>query len=101
MYKLFYTPGAASLAPHVVLEEIGAPHELVRIDLAAGDHKRADYLKINPHGRIPTLIVDGEPVFEAAAICMLLAERHSAADLAPAPGTRARSLYLQWLVYQT
>lgn len=101
MYTLFYTPGAASLAPHVVLEEIGAPHELVRIDLAAGDHKRPDYLKINPHGRIPTLIVDGEPVFEAAAICMLLAERHPAASLAPALGTRARALYLQWLVYET
>ncbi|MBL8696903.1 MAG: glutathione S-transferase N-terminal domain-containing protein [Alphaproteobacteria bacterium] len=101
MYKLFYTPGAASLAPHAVLQETGAPHELVRIDLQAGDHKRPDYLKLNPHGRIPTLIVDGAPVFESAAICMLLAERHPEVRLAPAPGTRARALYLQWLVYLT
>lgn len=101
MYKLFYTPGAASFAPHVALEEIGAPHELVRIDLQAGDHRKPDYLKINPHGRIPTLLVDGAPVFEAAAICMLLAERHPEARLAPAPGNRERALYLQWLVYLT
>lgn len=101
MYKLFYTPGAASFAPHAVLEEIGVPHELVRVDLAGGDHRKPEYLKLNPHGRVPTLVVDGAPVFESAAICMLLAERHPEARLAPPAGTRERALYLQWLTYLT
>lgn len=100
MYRLFWSPGSAAFAPHVVLEEIGAPAEYVRVDLQAGEHRRPDYLKLNPHGRVPTLVVDGQPVFEAAAICMLLAERHPEAGLAPADG-RARALYLQWMTYLT
>ncbi|MBM3481570.1 MAG: glutathione S-transferase [Alphaproteobacteria bacterium] len=101
MYKLFYSPGSAAIAPHAALEETGAPFELVRVDMQAGGHKRPEYLALNPHGRVPTLVVDGAPVYEAAAICMLLAERHPEAGLAPRPGTRARALYLQWLVYLT
>jgi len=101
MYELFWSPGAANFAPHAMLEEIGAPFELIRVDMKAGGHKTPEYLKLNPHGRVPTLIVDGAPMFEAAAICMLLAERHPEARLAPAPGTRARVLYLQWLTYLT
>jgi glutathione S-transferase len=101
MYTLFWSPGSAAIAPHAMLEEIGAPFELVRVDMQVGAHKRPDYLRLNPHGRVPTLVVDGAPVYETAAICMLLAERHPQIDLAPAPGTRARALYLQWLVYLT
>jgi glutathione S-transferase len=93
MYKLFYSPGSAAIAPHAALEETGAPFELVRVDMQAGGPKRPEYLALNPHGRVPTLVADGAPVYEAAAICMLLAERHPEAGLAPRPGTRARALY--------
>jgi glutathione S-transferase len=101
IYKLFWSPGSAAIAPHVCLEEIGVPFELIRLDTKAGEHKRTEYLRLNPHGRIPTLIVDGVPVYESAAICMLLAERHPGARLAPAPGSPLRGTYLQWQTYLT
>jgi len=98
-YTLYYMPGAASLVVHWLLLEVGAPYELQKIDGAAGEHKRPEYLRLNPSGVVPTLIVDGEPVCEAAAIALLLAERHPEAHLAPMAGTRARAVYLQWMLH--
>ncbi|WP_119679998.1 glutathione S-transferase family protein [Indioceanicola profundi] len=99
MYKLFYNPGMASLAPHIALEEIGADYELVRVDTAAGEHRTAAYLALNPTGRIPTLLEGGQPVFETAAILLYLADRHPEAGLIPAVGTMERGLACQWLVH--
>ena len=99
MYKLFFAPGAASMAPHAALEEIGASRELIRVDLAKGEHRQAAYLELNPHARVPTL-VDGDFVmYEAAAIVMHLADRHPESGLAPAPGTPERGRWYQWLLY--
>jgi glutathione S-transferase len=85
MYTLYYSPGSASMAPHGVLEESGAPSTLARFDMAANKHKDAAYLKLNPHGRVPTLVVDGkQPIYELAAICLFIADRHPNAGLAPA-----------------
>ena len=101
MYKLYYYPGNANLAPHMVLEEAGAPHELVLVDRNKNAHRSPDYLKLNPNGRIPTL-VDGELVlFESAAICLHLLDRHPEAGLAPAVGTDDRAHFYKWLVYLT
>ncbi len=101
MYQLYYFPGNANLTPHMVLEEIGAPHELRLIDRSKGDHKSPAYLRLNPHGRLPTL-VDGDLVlFETAAICLYLIDRHPEAGLAPKPGTAARAHFYKWLVYLT
>ncbi|MBS0394395.1 MAG: glutathione S-transferase family protein [Proteobacteria bacterium] len=99
MYTLYYMPGAASFVVHWLLLETGAPHELHRLDGESREHKRPEYLRLNPNGLVPTLVVDGEPVYEAAALALLLAERHPEAGLAPAPGTRARALYLQWMLH--
>src|SRR5262245_54190409 len=97
-YRLFWSPGSASMAPHGVLEEIGGPYELSRVDL---DRPRnAAYLKLNPHGRVPTLIADGRAIYESAAIVMHLSDRHPEKALAPAPGTPERGLYYQWLLYR-
>jgi glutathione S-transferase len=101
MYKLYYYPGNANLAPHMVLEEAGAPHELVLVDRNKNAQKRPDYLKLNPNGRIPTL-VDGELVmFESAAICLHLLDKHPEAKLAPAVGTDDRAHFYKWLIYLT
>lgn len=100
-YQLFWAPGTAAIAPHALLEEIGAPFGLVRVDLAAGEHRRPEYLKLNPNGRVPVLVVDGVPMFETAAICQLLTERHPDALLAPPPGAPERARFLQWLTWQT
>ena len=99
MYTLYYMPGAASFVVHWLLLEAGVPHELRRIDGEAGEQKSPAYLKLNPNGLIPVLIVDGQPVYEAAALALLLAERHPAAGLSPAEGSAERALYLQWMLH--
>jgi len=99
MYTLYYAPGSANLLVHLALLEIGAPHELKRIDIEKGEQRSAAYLAINPNGVVPTLVIDGVPHGEAAALAMLLAERHADAALAPAPGNAKRADYLQWMLY--
>ncbi|MGH8373327.1 MAG: glutathione S-transferase family protein [Gammaproteobacteria bacterium] len=99
MYTLYYSPGAASMAVHLTLLESGVPHKLHLLDLDAKQQKSADYLKLNPNGVVPTLIVDGKPYYECAALLMLLAERHPDARLAPLPGAATRALYLQWMFH--
>ena len=106
MYKLFYYPGNANLAPHMLLEEIGAPYELVLVDRTKNAHKSGDYLAMNPAGRIPVLIDDGLTpaltLFETAAICLHLCDRHPEADLAPRDiGSAERAQFYKWLVYLT
>ena len=85
MYTLYYMPGAASFSVHWLLLEIGAPHELKRVDGEAGEQKSPGYLKLNPNGVVPTLVVGGEPMYETAALMQLLAARHPAARLLPTP----------------
>jgi len=97
--KLYYAPGACSLAPHIVLEEVGTPFELSRIDFAANQQSSAEYLRVNPKGRVPTL-VDGDWVLtEAPAILRYIAARHPAAGLWPwDPREEARCAeWLNWL----
>jgi glutathione S-transferase len=98
MDLLYFSPGAASLCVHWMLIEIGQPHELRRIDLAAGEQRSADYLKLNPAGVVPTLVLDGEPFNESGALVLMLAERYPEAGLMPPAGTPARQRAYQWLV---
>lgn len=101
MIRLHYFPSNASFAPHVLLQEIGVPFELVLVDRTQGAHKRPDYLKLNPNGLIPVL-QDGDLVlYETAAICLHLADTHPAARLAPPPGSAERARFYQWLVWLT
>jgi glutathione S-transferase len=99
MYTLYYSPGSASMLVHLALLEIGAPHVLERVDLDAGQQRSAAYLALNPNGVVPTLVIDGVPHGEAAALAMLLAERHPDAALAPAIDSAQRADYLQWMLY--
>jgi len=99
MYRLYYSPGAASLAIHWMLIELGVPFDLALIDTEARQQKTPEYLALNPGGVVPTLIVDGAPMSESTAILMLLAERHSPGALSPAPGSSDRAAYLQWMIY--
>lgn len=72
MIKLYYSPGACSLASHIVLEELGIAYEPVLVSLKDGDHKRPEYLRINPKGRVPALNVDGKILTESVAILTYL-----------------------------
>ena len=99
MLTLYYSPGSANLVVHLTLLELGLAHTLERVDLDAGQQRSAAYLALNPNGKVPTLVIDGVPHGEAAALTMLLAERHADAGLAPAPGSATRADYLQWMFY--
>jgi glutathione S-transferase len=99
MIQLHYFPGNASMAPHMLLRELGLPFELKYVDRAAGAHKSAEYLKLNPNGLIPVL-VDGDLVlYETAAILLHLVDTHPAAGLAPAVGTAERAHFYKWLIW--
>jgi glutathione S-transferase len=101
MYVLYYYPSNANLAPHILLEEMGAPYRLVLVDREKAEHKSPEYLKLNPAGLIPVL-VDGDLVLpETAAICLHLADRHPESGLAPKVGTPERAHFYRWLVYLT
>ncbi|HWS77030.1 MAG TPA: glutathione S-transferase [Thermomonas sp.] len=94
---LYYAPGAASLLVHWLLIELDVPHALQLVDTAAKAQKSPEYLALNPNGVVPTLVIDGKPQYEAAALAMLLAERYPAAGLAPAFDDPRRADYLQWM----
>ena len=101
MYKLYYYPLNASMAPHFILEELQTDFELILVDRKSDAHKKADYLALNPAGRIPTLVDGQQVVFESAAICMYLGEAHPAQALLPQVGTPQRAAFLQWMMYLT
>lgn len=101
MPKLYYYPKNASLVAHFVLEELEIDFELVLVDRKTNAHKSADYLSLNPTGRIPAL-VDGDLVlFESAAICLYLCEQYSDSALLPRGSCTERALFFQWLLYLT
>ncbi len=66
--KLYYAPGACSLASHIAIEETGVAYETVKISTSDGDQRKAEYLKINPRGRVPTAIIDGHIITENVGI---------------------------------
>ena len=99
MYTLYYSPGAASMCVHLALLETGAAHHMHLVDLAAGEQRSAEYLKLNPNGVVPTLLIDGAPYYEAAAALMTVAERHPGANLAPPADTPARAAWNQWILH--
>ena len=96
-YTLYYAPGAASLVVHWLLLEVDAPHALALVDTAAGAQKRPEYLALNPNGVVPTLVIDGAPHYEAAALSMHLADAFPAAALAPSLSESQRMDYTQWM----
>jgi glutathione S-transferase len=100
MLTLHYYPGNASMTPHLLLEELGVPYTLVRVDRDHGAHKSPAYLKLNPNGLIPVL-VDGDLVlYETAAICLhLIDTQPGGRAFAPAPGTPERAHFYKWLAW--
>jgi glutathione S-transferase len=101
VYTLYYSPGTASMVVHLALLEIGAPHRLELVDFDKDAQHGAAYLRLNPRGQVPTLVIDGKPHFESAALLMILAERHPDARLAPPPGSALRADWYQWIVFFT
>lgn len=76
---LYYAPMSSATRVFWALEELGLPYERVKLDLAAGDQRKPDFLAINPHAKVPALVVDGVPMFESLAILIYLGERFGVA----------------------
>ncbi len=99
MIELHYYPDNASQFPHMLLREIGCPFELRLVDRDHDAQKSAAYRALNPHGKIPVLVDDGEAIFETGAIGLHLADKFPEAGLAPPPGSPARAAYYRWMVF--
>lgn len=97
-HVLYYSPGACSLAVHILLEEIGEPFETRRVAIAESQHLAPEYLRLNPRGRVPTLVIGGHPVTEAAALLLYLAHRHPALGLTPSEPLAVARCY-EWLLF--
>ncbi len=97
-YTLYARFNAGSLAPQIVLEEIGAPYQVIWIGTGPEDIER--YRRINPNGKIPALMLPGgTTVYESAAILVHLTQAHPATGLAPVIGSAGHALFLQWMVF--
>jgi glutathione S-transferase len=99
--KLYYSPGACSLSPHIALHEAGLQHELVKVDLRAKKLENGDdYLQVNPKGQVPALMLDnGELVTEGPVIVQMIADKAAAKNLAPAAASPERYKLQEWLTY--
>jgi len=99
--KLYYSPGACSLSPHIALLEAGLPYDLVKVDLRAKKLENGDdFLKINPKGQVPTLVLDsGETVTEGPVIVQMIADKVAGKNLAPARDSAERYKLQEWLTY--
>ena len=99
--KLYYSPGACSLSPHIALLEAGLPYDLVKVDLRAKKLENGDdYLKINPKGQVPALALDsGELVTEGPVIVQMIADKAPTKNLAPSRDSAERYKLQEWLAY--
>lgn len=99
MITLYHAARTRSLTALWMLEELGEPYLIKRLDLNAREHKKADYLAINPMGKVPAVVVDGVAVSERPAICLYLTDRFPSRRLGPAIEDPRRALYLRWLFF--
>src|SRR5688572_26992227 len=97
----FYAAPQSSASPVTcALVELGVPHERVNVNLKAGDTRKPEYLALNPNGKVPLLVVDGTPLFEALAILQWLGDRYGVEKkLWPAQDEPARLEALSWTTW--
>ena len=101
--KLYYSPGACSLSPHIALLEAGLPYDLVKVDLRAKKLENGDdYLQVNPKGQVPALGLDsGEVLTEGPVIVQIIADKVPGKSLAPARDSAERYKLQEWLNFIT
>lgn len=101
--KLYYSPGACSLSPHIALHEAGLAHELVKVDLRAKKTESGDdFAAINPKGQVPALQLDsGELLTEGPVIVQMIADKAADKGLAPPAGSAERYRLQEWLNFIT
>ncbi len=97
---LYWHPMSSATPIACALAELGVPHERVKVDITTGEQRRPDFLALNPNGKVPTLTVDGAPMFEALAMELWLGERYGVKNgLWPAAGTPAQLQAFSWCTW--
>jgi glutathione S-transferase len=99
MLTLFFAPGSSSMAPHIALHEVGAVFEGKPMSFKENDMRKAEFLKINPAGKVPTLLIDGRPLTEVAGILFYLARRFPDAGLLPQGDIEAEAYVVSWMSF--
>ncbi len=99
MLTLYLSPGSSSMAPHIALHEVGVSFESRPISLAKKENRTPAYLAINPEGHVPTLVIDGRPLSEVAAILFYLARRFPEAGLLPGGDIEAQAQAISWMSF--
>jgi glutathione S-transferase len=99
MLILYFAPGASSMAVHIALNEIGVPFERRAISFAKREQHAPAYLALNPEGKVPTLVIDGRPLTEVAAILFYLAKRYPEAHLLPRDDVEAQAQSISWMSF--
>ncbi|UXY14557.1 glutathione S-transferase family protein [Chitiniphilus purpureus] len=97
---LYWHPQSSATPVACALVELEVPHERVKVDIRAGEQRRPEYLALNPNGKVPTLVVDGAPMFETLAIQLWLGEHYGVArGLWPEAGTPERQQAMSWCAW--
>jgi glutathione S-transferase len=99
MLTLYFAPGSSSFAVHIALHEIGVAFEARPMSFKGNDLHSPDYLKLNPEGKVPTLVIDGRPLTEVAAILVYLAKQFPDAELLPSDDIEADAQALSWMSF--
>jgi glutathione S-transferase len=99
MLTLYFAPGSSSMAVHIALHEIGVAFEGKPMSFKKDDMRSPEYLALNPEGQVPTLVIDGRPLTEVAAILFYLAKRYPDAGLLPRDDIEADARALSWMSF--
>lgn len=100
--RLYFRPGTRAVRARWMLEELGVDYDLTHVDFGKADHKKPDYLRVHPFGKVPALEIDGAVLTESLAICLYLTDRYWERDLAPVNEEYAlRADYLTWMAFST
>jgi len=99
MLTLYFAPGSSSMAPHIALQEVGADFEARPMSFKKNDIRSPEYLRINPAGQVPTLLIDGRVLTEVAGILFYLAKRFPVAKLLPDVDIEAEAQVVSWMSF--
>lgn len=99
MLTLYFAPGSSSMAAHIALHEVGVRFEAVPVSFAKNETRQADFLAVNPEGKVPTLLIDGRPLTEVAGILYYLARAFPQARLLPAGDAEAEAQVISWMSF--
>lgn len=99
MLTLYFAPGSSSMAVHIALHEIGVPFDARPMSFKRNDLRSPAYLKLNPEGKVPTLVIEKRPLTEVAAILFYLARRYPDADLLPRADLDAEAHAVSWMSF--